>query len=66
MLSTQGTGLLGRHWTGTQEIWLHFLALPQILCVTVGKSPDLSVPQFSTVIHPSSVLAVWGVNSSGP
>lgn len=32
-------------WSGPQESWVQILALPQTPSVTLGKSPNLSVPQ---------------------
>lgn len=47
-----------RHWIGARENSAQLLALPQIPCLTLGKSLHLTVPQVPSVI--------WGSNTPPP
>lgn len=43
-----------QHWTAIRKIWVQFQTLVQIFCVTLGKSLNLSKPQY--FLHDRSIV----------
>lgn len=50
-----------RHWSGSQEAMVQFLAVPQIRCVTLGKSPDQPIPLLAAEWGGEPLAPVHGV-----